>query len=94
MDIRRRPARLLLFLSQIERAAAAERQHLPEERRQVGFDNLDFDFLLRGALFDGKCAARIPLPDYPVSAVRTGQFGPAGELWSAEAALEDGSPLR
>ena len=67
---------------------------LPEERRQVGFDNLDFDFFLRGALFDGKCAARIPLPDYPVSAVRTGQFGPAGELWSAEAALEDGSPLR
>ena len=65
---------------------------LPEERRQVGFDNLDFDFFLRGALFDGKCAARIPLPDYPIApiaAIRTGQFGPGGELWSAEFSVRD-----
>ncbi len=63
---------------------------LPESRRQHGFDNLDFDFLLRGAAFDGKCAARVPLPDYPIASIRTGQFsGGEGELWSAELAMGD-----
>ena len=58
---------------------------LPEERRQVGFDNLDFEFFLRGALFDGKCAARVPLPGYPIASIRTGQFVRGeGALWSAE----------
>ena len=59
---------------------------LPEERRElgVGFDALDFDFRLRGAVFDGKCAARVPLPDYPIRSVRTGQWTPnGGELWDA-----------
>lgn len=60
-------------------------EDLPEERREFGFDNLPMDFPLRGALFDGKCAARIPLPDYPVAAVRTGQrIRGEGETWSAE----------
>ena len=57
---------------------------LPEARRQSGFDNLDFDFFLRGALFDGKCIASVPLPDYPISRIRTGQFiRGEGELWAA-----------
>jgi len=58
---------------------------LSEARREVGFDNLDFDFFLRGGLFDGKCAARVPLPGYAVASIRTGQFVRGeGELWSAE----------
>ena len=58
---------------------------LPEERRESGFDNLDFDFFPNGALFDGRCAARVPLPEYVVASVRTGQHaGGAGELWRAE----------
>ena len=58
---------------------------LPEERRESGFDNLDFDFFSNGALFDGKCAARVPLPEYPIASIRTGQHaGGAGEIWSAE----------
>ena len=57
---------------------------LPQERRDLGFDNLDFDFRLRGALFDGKCAAQVPLPEYGVASIRTGQWEPgAGEVWSA-----------
>ena len=60
---------------------------LPEARLEVGFENLDFEFFFRGALFDGKCAARVPLPDYPVASIRTGQFGPGGELWSMEIAF-------
>ena len=58
---------------------------LPEERRESGFDNLDFRFFLNGAWFDAQCAARVPLPDYPVASIRTGQYvSGAGEVWSAE----------
>ena len=62
---------------------------LPEERRGSGFDNLDFDFFPNGALFDGRCAARVPLPDYPIASIRTGQHaGGAGELWRSEFEVE------
>ena len=61
---------------------------LPRERREVGFEALDFDFLLRGATFDGKCAARVPLPDYPIRSIRTGQWIPGeGEVWRASVPL-------
>lgn len=57
---------------------------LPGDRREVGFDNLDFDFRLRGAVFDGKCAARVPLPAYRIAVVRTGQWARGGSvLWEA-----------
>ena len=57
---------------------------LPSERRAAGFDNLDFDFSLRGAIFDGKCLARVPLPAYPARSARTGQYGDEGEVWGVE----------
>ena len=58
---------------------------LPDDRERHGFDNLDFDFFLKGALFDGTCAARVPLPDYPIASIRTGQHVRGeGEIWSAE----------
>ena len=58
---------------------------LPEGREQHGFENLDFEFFPSGALFEGKCAARAALPDYPVASVRTGQYTSArGETWGVE----------
>ena len=64
---------------------------LPDDRREHGFDNLDFGFFPNGALFEGSCAARIPLPDYPVAGVRTGQHdGEGGVLWSAEFLVDPG----
>ena len=63
-------------------------EDLPDDRRRYGFDNLDFEFFLNGALFQGSCAARIPLPDYPISSIRTGQYvSGVGEIWSAEFAV-------
>ena len=63
-------------------------EDLPDDRREYGFDNLDFGFFPNGALFEGSCAARIPLPDYLVSSIRTGQYiSGVGEIWSAEFAV-------
>ncbi len=57
---------------------------LPPERRELGFDNWDFEFFLRGVVFDGKCVARAPLPDYPIASIRTGQWiRGEGEVWEA-----------
>ena len=54
---------------------------LPEERRRYGFDNMDFDFFLNGAMFDGKCVALVALPEYEMREAATGQFTSAGALW-------------
>ena len=55
------------------------------ERRGPGFDNRDFAFARWGGHFDGKCLAIVPLPDYPIAAIRTGQWtAEQGELWAAE----------
>ena len=57
---------------------------LPEERLGLGFEARDFDFRLRGFVFDGKCAAVVPLPDYAVASVRSGQWVRGeGEVWEA-----------
>ena len=47
--------------------------HLPDDRVQYGFDNLDFN-LLNLTLFDRKCLVTVRLPEYAVEHVRTGQF--------------------
>ena len=57
---------------------------LPEDRRGFGFDNKDFDFLLNGVVFDGKCVARVPLPGYRIASIRTGSgFSGEGEAWKS-----------
>ena len=60
---------------------------LPAARQQAGFDNLDFAFGEHGAVVDDACVAKVPLPDYAVAEVRTGQFADAAELWAARLAL-------
>ena len=62
-------------------------EDLPEDALGAGFENRDFDFYSKGALFEGKCAARVPLPGYAIAGVRTGQRGEGGESWRAEFSL-------
>lgn len=70
----------------------AEVGDLPEWRRGYDFDNLDFQFdetyldrEVYAARFDGKCLASVPLPDYPISEIRTGQLRPDGTaLWRVD----------
>ena len=56
---------------------------LPDDRKQHGFDNLDFNFSQNsGRYFGGKCLAIGPLPDYKIASIRTGQFIPGkGRIW-------------
>ena len=61
----------------------------PAERQDAGFANLDFAFARWGGDFDGKCLAAVPLPEYPIKAIRTGQHIPGQrELWAVELAGE------
>ena len=58
---------------------------LPLERRPAGFANLDFAFGRWGGVFDGKCLATVPLSEYPIKEIRTGQhIHGQGELWAVE----------
>ena len=58
---------------------------LPEDSREAGFAHAGFAFDQRGGHFDGKCLAAVPLPDYPIKEMRTGQHIPGqGDLWSVE----------
>ena len=61
---------------------------LPEERRESGFDNLDFAFDEAGARDGGRCVAERALPAYPIASIRTGQWlRGEGETWAVEAAF-------
>ena len=65
-------------------AYAADAGDLPAERREAGFESLDFWFADRGVRFGGTCMAQIALPDYALRSVRTGQYDDTGHLWDAE----------
>ena len=55
----------------------------PDDRKQHGFDDLDFDFRWsNGRHFGEKCLVIRPLPDYEIASIRTGQFVPGkGQIW-------------
>ena len=63
----------------------ADVNDLPPDRRQYGFGNLGFDFPQRGAIRGDKCLAAVPLPDYEIARIRTGQYLTGGaQLWQAD----------
>ena len=63
---------------------------LPLERRERGFENRDFfsyEHTFTGTV-DERCLVSVPLPDYPIDHIRTGQFVPdQGQLWAVEFSL-------
>ena len=69
-------------------------EDLPADRRQHGFDNLDFRYDGLAALgFGGMCIAKRPLPDYPIARIETGQYihveGGFKHLWEAEIRFDE-----
>ena len=61
---------------------------LPGGRRGYGYANLDFQFEGRGLEVGRECIAIVPLPDYPIAAVATGQYADAGRLWEVTLSLK------
>ena len=58
---------------------------LPTGRGDAGFENRDFAFSEYGAPLDDACLARVPLPEYALARLRTGQFVSGSDpLWAAE----------
>ena len=52
------------------------------------FENRDFWLWERGGRAGGgRCVAVVPLPDYPVASIRTGQYDEGGEHWEARFSL-------
>ena len=71
-------------------ARAADPGDLPEDRREAGFEILDFWFGDRGVRFGETCMARIGLPDYPLAGLRTGQrAGGLPPLWKVSFPVAD-----
>ena len=66
-------------------------QDLPEDRREIGHDSLNFDFAEFGTTRESGCVMRRPLPAYPIERIETGQWipGETGHLWSAAFAVGD-----
>ena len=59
---------------------------LPTQEQASGFARRPFNFAEVGGRFaPWQCAAQIPLPKYPIAALRTGQHLPGrGDLWATE----------
>ena len=61
---------------------------LPPIDRARGFEHRDFLLPDYGGRVDGECIAAVPLPDYPIAALRTGQ----GDDWTARLYPAAGRP--
>ena len=59
--------------------------NLPADRREHGFENLDFKFADHGARIGDECVTARKLPRYPTERIRTGQYiKDDGMLWGAD----------
>ena len=73
----------------------ADAADLADDRRQHGFDNLDFEFIESSGLRRGDaCWVVRKLPDYEFTRFSTGQFTESGTVWSGAFVLggESGLP--
>ena len=66
----------------------ADFDDLPYPRREHRFDNLDFGFDERGALFDGKCMARVGLPQYDIAGIRIGRLDGDSVAWTVSHVIQ------
>ena len=69
----------------------SDANNLPAPQREHGFGNLDFEFTPAGGVqYQGRCLVSIPLPDYTIDRIHTGQYRPgAGRLWETEFAVAE-----
>ena len=72
----------------------ADQNDLHDAVRQRGFDNLDFRFEWQAVRRDERCIARMPLPDYDIARIYTGQFIQRADasyehLWEGDVSLKE-----
>ena len=60
----------------------ADEADLPAGREESGFDNLGFELIQKGGVYDGRCFAAVELPEYDVASIKTGQVIDGMETWS------------
>ena len=60
---------------------------LSPDRQAFGFDNRDFNLGDYGVPSSGTCARAVGLPEYPIAAIKTGQYNEQGRLWEGEIRL-------
>ena len=66
----------------------ADPKDLPADRRQYGYDNLDFSIQNYAAPRSGECVVIRKLPQYPIASIRTGQYNDQGRIWEGEIILD------
>lgn len=59
----------------------ADANHLPQERIESGFDNLDFTLRDYGLQNETGCVGAIDLPTYPIAKITTGQYEEGERIW-------------
>lgn len=63
---------------------SADTDDLADDRKERGF-NMNFDFVIYGVRFDGRCLIEWELPEHDITRIRTGQWIPGGPvLWQVE----------
>ena len=61
---------------------------IPQERREMGHESLNFAFDEYGAIFGDRCMIRRPLPDYEIRAANIGRWVPGeSAAWRTRAAV-------
>ena len=73
------------FMHVIPRSA----DDLPKERKEAGYEELDFGLDDFGGRYDGDCFAVRDLPKYDILEIRTGQWSTEGDtLWEGRYAFD------
>ena len=64
---------------------------LPQDRKQDGFDIRRTKFWKNGRIFDGKCMVTVALPQYKIASIRTGSTigNSTDEVWAEEFSLSE-----
>lgn len=98
-QVSRRPGNLLVYLKESCRTehtsptfflhiTPGEVGDLPTGQQSQGFENRDFQFDDAGVhsyhFGSSNCIIEVQLPDYPIAALRTGQYNAGGEIWAVE----------